>query len=164
MAQVQSITPCLWFNGQAEAAARFYASVFPDSRVLELVRWPEGATIPGGAPAGSVLTVRFQLAGQEFIALNGGPQFSFDEAVSFSVRCETQDEVDRYWRALGEGGSYGPCGWLKDRYGLWWQVVPTVLIDLIAGPDAARAAKVLNAMMTMGKLEIAPLLAAAEAG
>lgn len=164
MAQLQSITPCLWFHGQAEEAANFYASLFPDSALLEVVRWPEGATVPGGPPAGSVLTVRFRLAGQEFIALDGGPQFSFDEAVSFSIRCETQDEVDRYWQQLGEGGSHGPCGWLKDRYGLSWQVVPAVLVDLIAGPDRAKAARVMNAMMTMGKLEIAPLLAAAAAG
>ena len=114
MAQIQSISPCLWFNGQAEAAAAFYASVFPESRVQEVVRWPDG----GPVPAGSVLTVRFVLAGQEFIALNGGPQFTFNEAVSMSIRCGSQAEVDHYWDRLCEGGSPSQCGWLKDRYGL----------------------------------------------
>ena len=160
MAQLQSITPCLWFDGQAEAAANFYVGLFPDSRVLQVVRWPAD----GLAPAGSVLTVRFRLAGQEFIALNGGPQFSFTEAVSFSVRCETQAEVDHYWQRLAEGGSHSACGWLKDRYGLSWQVVPTVLVEILGGTDTARAARVMNAMMGMGNLEIAPLLAAANAG
>ena len=157
MAQLQSISPCLWFNGQAEEAARFYAQVFPDSQVLEIVRWPD----IGMAPPGSVLTVRFQLAGQEFVALNGGPQFSFNEAVSLSIRCETQAEVDHFWTRLGAGGSLSQCGWLKDRYGLSWQVVPSALMDLLASPDGARAARVMQAMMGMGKLEIAPLLKAA---
>ena len=157
MAQLQSISPCMWFNGQAEEAAQFYTAVFPDSRLLETVRWPD----IGMAPAGSVLTVRFLLAGQEFIGLNGGPQFSFNEAVSLSIRCQTQAEVDHYWSRLGEGGSFSRCGWLKDRYGVSWQVVPTVLVDLLAGPDAARAARVMQLMMGMGKLEIAPLLQAA---
>ena len=141
MAQIQSISPCLWFNGQTEAAAAFYVSVFPESRVQEVVRWPDG----GPVPAGSVLTVRFVLAGQEFIALNGGPQFSFNEAVSMSIRCGSQAEVEHLWGLLTEGGSASQCGWLKDRYGLSWQVVPTALLDLLAGPDGARAARVMNA-------------------
>jgi predicted 3-demethylubiquinone-9 3-methyltransferase (glyoxalase superfamily) len=160
MAQLQSITPCLWFDGQAEEAARFYIEVFPDSRLLEVGRWPADDLLPG-VKAGGVLTVVFQLAGQEFIALNGGPQFSFDEAVSFSVRCDTQAEVDHYWQRLAEGGSHGPCGWLKDRFGLSWQVVPKVLVDLIAGPDKARAARVMKVMMGMGKLDIEPIQRAA---
>ena len=158
MAQLQSISPCLWFNGQAEAAAAFYVSVFPDSRVQEVVRWPDG----GPVPAGSVLTVRFMLAGQEFIALNGGPQFTFNEAVSLSIRCGSQAEVDHFWSRLTEGGSASQCGWLKDRYGLSWQVVPTVLPDLLAGPDGARAGRVMNAMMSMGKIDIATLQRAAQ--
>ena len=158
MAQIQSISPCLWFNGQAEAAAAFYVSVFPESRVQEVVRWPDG----GPVPAGSVLTVRFILAGQEFIALNGGPQFTFNEAVSMSIRCGSQAEVDHYWARLTDGGSAGQCGWLKDCYGLSWQVVPTVLLDLLAGPDGARAARVMKAMMTMAKLDIAALQRAAQ--
>ena len=158
MAQVQSISPCLWFNGQAEAAAAFYASVFPESRVQEVVRWTDG----GPVPAGSVLTVRFMLAGQEFIALNGGPQFTFNEAVSMSIRCGSQAEVDHYWARLTDGGSAGQCGWLKDCYGLSWQVVPTVMLDLLAGPDGARAARVMKTMMTMAKLDIAALQRAAQ--
>ena len=158
MAQIQSISPCLWFNGQAEAAAAFYVSVFPESRVQEVVRWPDG----GPVPAGSVLTVRFVLAGQEFIALNGGPQFTFNEAVSLSIRCGSQAEVDHYWSRLCEGGSASQCGWLKDRYGLSWQVVPTVLPDLLAGPDGTRAGRVMNAMMSMGKIDIATLQRAAQ--
>ena len=157
MAQIQSISPCLWFNGQAEAAAAFYVSVFPESRVQEVVRWPDG----GPVPAGSVLTVRIMLAGQEFIALNGGPQFTFNEAVSLSIRCGSQAEVDHYWGLLTEGGSASQCGWLKDRYGLSWQVVPTALLDLLASPDGVRAARVMSAMMTMGKLDIASLQPAA---
>jgi predicted 3-demethylubiquinone-9 3-methyltransferase (glyoxalase superfamily) len=157
MPQLQSISPCLWFNGQAEEAAQFYLSIFPDARVLEVLRWPEG----GMAPAGTVLTVSFQLAGQEFIALNGGPQVSFDEAVSLSVRCQTQAEVDHYWQRLAEGGSHSQCGWLKDRFGLCWQVVPTQLVALLRSTESGVAARVMQAMMGMGKLDIAALEAAA---
>ncbi len=157
MPQLQSISPCLWFNGQAEEAALFYVSLFPDARVLEVMRLPEG----GMAPAGAVLTVSFQLAGQEFIALNGGPQFHFDEAVSFSIRCETQAEVDHYWQHLAEGGTHSQCGWLKDRYGLSWQVVPSQLLALLASPEPGVAARVMQAMMGMAKLDIAALQRAA---
>ena len=155
---MQKITPCLWFDDQAEEAARFYTSIFKNSKIGKISHYGEGAP----KPKGSVLTVQFKLDGQEFIALNGGPQFTFSEAVSFSVRCETQAEVDRYWQLLAEGGAHSACGWLRDRYGLSWQVVPTALVDILAGPDAAKAARVMNVMMGMGKLEIAPLLAAAE--
>lgn len=158
MAQLQSITPCLWFDGQAEAAANFYVGIFPDARVLEVCRWPADEAF-GMAPPGSVLVARFRLAGQEFLALNGGPQFPFTEAVSLSVRCESQAEVDHYWQRLAEGGSHSRCGWLKDRYGLSWQVVPTLLPDLLASTEPGVAARAMRRMMAMGKLEIAPLLA-----
>src|SRR5438046_941075 len=125
------ITPFLWFDSQAEEAARFYASVFPNSRIGAVARYGPGT--PG--PEGGVMTVDFELDGQRFVALNGGPQFTFTEAVSFQVGCETQEEVDRYWSALSEGGEEGPCGWLKDRYGLSWQIVPTALLRLISDPD-----------------------------
>ncbi|WP_418317913.1 VOC family protein [Piscinibacter sakaiensis] len=157
MSQVQAISPCLWFTSLAEEAANFYVSVFPDSRIDERVRWPEGFF----APAGSVLTVRFTLAGQEFIALNGGQDFPFTEAVSLSVRCETQPELDFFWDSLGDGGSTGQCGWLKDRYGLSWQIVPTALTDILGGADRDRAARIMQAMMPMTKLDIATLLKAA---
>jgi predicted 3-demethylubiquinone-9 3-methyltransferase (glyoxalase superfamily) len=161
MAQIQSITPCLWFNGQAEEAARFYIEVFPDSRIEETLRWPPME--PMVAPEGSVLTVRLRLAGQEFILLNGGPQFSFDEAVSFSVRCHSQAEVDHFWAKLVEGGGqHSACGWLKDRFGLSWQVVPDALVNLLTSRDTAQAARVMQAMMGMGKLEVGALLAAAK--
>lgn len=158
MPQIQTITPCLWFDGQAEQAAQHYVSIFPGSRLLGMVRWPEGAPVP----AGSVLTVTFQLAGQEFIGLKGGPQFKFNEAISLSVRCDSQDEVDRYWARLGEGGSFSQCGWLKDRYGVSWQVVPTVLVELLESADPARAARAMQAMMPMQRIEIAALLRAAD--
>lgn len=149
--------PCLWFDTQAEAAAAFYVSVFPNSRVTGLTRY--GPAGPG--PEGTVLTVSFELDGRPFLALNGGPQFTFTEAVSFQVLCDTQDEVDLYWDALGAGGEDGPCGWLKDRYGLSWQIVPTRLPDLLADPDPAVAERVMRAMLIMGKLDIAAMERAA---
>ncbi|HYD98498.1 MAG TPA: VOC family protein [Alphaproteobacteria bacterium] len=150
---MQKISPFLWFDNQAEEAARFYVSVFPNSRMGEMVRYGEA----GPGPAGTVMTVSFQLDGRDFIALNGGPQFKFTEAVSFSVDCATQAEVDAIWDRLVEGGEPGPCGWLKDRFGLSWQVVPSILPKLIADPDPARSKRVMEAMFRMGKLDIAAL-------
>jgi predicted 3-demethylubiquinone-9 3-methyltransferase (glyoxalase superfamily) len=154
---MQKITTFLWFDSQAEEAAKYYTSLFDDSRILDVQKY--GETGPG--KPGSVMTVRFQLAGNEYIALNAGPEFRFTEAISLYVDCADQAEVDRLWNQLCEGGSEGPCGWLKDRYGLSWQIVPRVLTDLIADPDRAKADRVMRAMMKMGKIEIQPLLAAA---
>lgn len=156
---MQTITPFLWFDGQAEEAARFYVALFPDSRLERVVRSP-GET-PAG-PAGMVLTVEFTLAGTRFVGLNGGPQFPFTEAVSFQIDCANQAEVDRYWAALSEGGSEGQCGWLKDRWGLSWQVVPRRLPELLSDPDPARAERALAAMLTMTKIVIADLERAAD--
>lgn len=156
---ITRIRPNLWFDTQAEEAAAFYCSVFPDSRVVGRTHYPEGA--PG--PAGSVMTVEFELDGQRFVGINGGPQFTFDEAVSFEISCETQEEVDFYWDRLSEGGSEGPCGWLKDRYGLSWQVVPTGMEALFADPDPTRAQRAMQAMLGMNKLDIATLREAADA-
>ena len=157
---MREITPCLWFDMEGEEAARFYTSAFPDSRIVEVSRYGEG----GPRPAGTVMTVSFELAGQKFLALNGGPEFTFSEAVSFQVSCETQDEVDAYWSTLSEGGEEGPCGWLKDRFGLSWQIVPTRLPELLSDPDPERSQRVMTAMLGMKKIEIAELERAAAAG
>jgi predicted 3-demethylubiquinone-9 3-methyltransferase (glyoxalase superfamily) len=157
---MSKITPCLWFDGQAEEAARFYTSLLPDSRIDAVVRAP--VDYPAGS-AGSVLTVEFTLAGQQFIGLNGGPEFRFTEAISFTINCEDQAEVDRYWDALiADGGAPVQCGWLRDRYGLSWQIVPTILPRLLADPDRGKAGRVMQAMMGMIKLDIAALEKAAE--
>ena len=148
----QKITPFLWFDGKAEEAAEFYVSIFPDSAVT-------GVT-PG--PTGAPLVVQFWLAGVEFLALNGGPQFRFNEAISLSIDCRSQAEVDELWEKLSAGGSEGQCGWLKDRYGLSWQVVPAVLPKLLADPDRAKAARVMEAMMRMTRLDIQALQDAAD--
>ena len=153
------ITPFLWFDTQAEEAAELYTSVFPNSQIVEVSRYGEA----GPGPAGSVMTVEFDLDGQRFVALNGGPEFRFTEAVSFQIDCKSQEEVDHYWEALSEGGEKGPCGWLKDRFGLSWQVVPDALPRLLTDPDREKSQRVMAAMMTMGKLEIAELERAAEA-
>ncbi|HEX6596091.1 MAG TPA: VOC family protein [Acidimicrobiales bacterium] len=155
---MKKIVPCLWFDTEAEEAATLYTSVLPNSRVLDVSRYSEGAP----RPAGTVMTVNFELNGQEFVALNGGPDFTFNEAVSFQVMCEDQDEVDTYWAKLSEGGSEGPCGWLKDRFGLSWQIVPTRLGELLGDPDPDRAARAMQCMLTMGKLDIAALERAAD--
>jgi predicted 3-demethylubiquinone-9 3-methyltransferase (glyoxalase superfamily) len=153
---MQKIKPCLWFDGQAQEAAEFYVSVFGgDSRIMDTTYWTEGSP-----NAGSVLTVDFRLAGQEYIGLNGGPEFTFSEAVSLSVDCASQDEVDRLWGALTEGGEESMCGWLKDRYGFSWQIVPRVLPELLADPDPARADRVMKAMMGMRKLDVEALRSA----
>jgi predicted 3-demethylubiquinone-9 3-methyltransferase (glyoxalase superfamily) len=150
---IQLITPFLWFDHQAEEAANFYASIFPDSRVVKVVRC--GKAGPG--PPGSVLTVEFELHGQKFVALNGGPHFKFSEAISFVVNCQTSQEVDTYWQKLSAGGAEVQCGWLKDKFGLSWQIVPTALPKLLGDPDPEKSARVMKAMMTMTKLDIAAL-------
>ncbi|MCZ2820021.1 VOC family protein [Modestobacter sp. VKM Ac-2977] len=158
MAQ-QKIVPNLWFDTQAEEAAHYYIDVFGAGRVLSVARYPEGA--PG--PVGSVMSVEFELAGQRFVGINGGPQFPFTEAVSFQIDCADQPEVDRYWdRLVGDGGAESECGWLKDRYGLSWQVVPAGMDELFADPDPARAQRAVQAMLGMRKLDLAALRAAAD--
>lgn len=152
-----SITPCLWFDTQGEEAAAFYTSVFPNSRVLEVSRYGQA----GPRPAGTVMTVSFELDGQRFLALNGGPEFTFSEAISLTVECADQAEVDHYWSRLSEGGEEGPCGWLKDRYGVSWQVVPRRLPELITASDPETGQRVMAAMLRMRKIEIAGLEAAA---
>lgn len=153
----QKIRPNLWFDGNAEEAASYYCSVFKDARVVNTLHYPEGSD-----QAGSVLTVEWELNGQRFMGINGGPQFKFTEAVSFEVTCEDQAEIDYYWDALSEGGEQGPCGWLKDKYGLSWQIVPTGMDEMFAHPDKSRAARAFQAMMGMRKLDIAALHAAAD--
>ncbi|UYM23116.1 VOC family protein [Streptomyces albus] len=155
---MQKITTNLWFDGQAEEAAAFYTSLFEDARILGVERFTEA----GPGQPGSVVTVTFQLAGQEFVAINGGPEFTFTEAISLSVDCETQEEVDRYWEALtADGGKEVQCGWLKDKYGLSWQIVPRALVELLASSDREAAARATRAMLGMKKLDIQTLRDAA---
>ena len=151
------ISPCLWFDGQAEAAARFYCAIFPNSRITSLL--PYGAAGEhNGKPADAILCVTFELAGQPFTALNGGPQFTFNEAISLQVPCRDQDEIDHYWHRLTEGGGQpGQCGWLKDKFGVSWQVFPETLMTRLAGPDTQAAARAMNAMMTMTKMDAGAL-------
>ena len=153
------ITPCLWFDTQGEEAARFYTSIFPNSRIVDVAHYGEA----GPREAGTVMVVRFELDGQEFVALNGGPEFTFDEAISFQIDCADQDEVDRYSEALTDGGEQGPCGWVKDRFGLSWQVVPKRMIELLSDPDEAKAQRAMGAMLEMRKIDIAAVAAAAAA-
>jgi predicted 3-demethylubiquinone-9 3-methyltransferase (glyoxalase superfamily) len=153
----QRINPFLWFDTQAEEAARFYTSVFDDSRIVSITRYGDA----GPLPKGTVMTVDFVLDGVRVQALNGGPLFKFNEAISLAVNCETQDEVDRYWEALSDGGEKGPCGWLKDKFGLSWQVNPTVLEELLGDPDREKAQRVMEAMLEMSKMDIAGLERAA---
>ena len=152
-----TITPFLWFDDNAEQAAELYTSIFPESSIISISRYGEG----GPAPAGTAMTVNFRLQGLEFTALNGGPQYKFTEAISFVVPCETQEEVDEYWAKLSEGGEEGPCGWLKDRFGLSWQIVPTILEELLASPDPVKAQNAMKAMLQMSKLDIEGLKRAA---
>ena len=154
------ITPNLWFDTEAEEAADFYVSVFPNSRVVTVARYTEA----GPRPAGSVMTVAFELDGTRFVAINGGPEFKFDEAVSFQIDCEDQDEIDRYWDVLSAGGEEGPCGWLKDRFGLSWQVVPQGMDAFFDNADPERSRRAMEAMFGMRKLDIAALQRAAEGG
>ncbi|UGS38954.1 VOC family protein [Capillimicrobium parvum] len=151
------ITPCLWFDDQAEQAAEFYLSVFPNSRIVETAHYTDAN--PG--QAGRVMIVAFELDGRRFVGLNGGPQFQFDEAISFQIDCETQDDVDHYWSRLTEGGEEGPCGWLKDRFGVSWQVVPRRLLDLLRESDAETAARVTTCLYAMKKIDIAAIEQAA---
>lgn len=150
------ISPCLWFDNQAEQAANFYLSIFPNSKINTITRY----SAAGPGPEGSVMVVSFELDGVEFVALNGGPVFQFNEAVSLAISCQTQAEVDHYWDKLTAGGTQGQCGWLKDKYGVSWQVVPIELTEMMARPDAARVKRMTQAMMKMKKLEIATLRSA----
>jgi predicted 3-demethylubiquinone-9 3-methyltransferase (glyoxalase superfamily) len=150
---MQQITPFLWFDTQAEEAANYYVSIFPNSRILKIARYGEA----GPGPRDTVMTVSFEINGQQFTALNGGPKFGFTEAISFVVNCETQAEIDVLWEKLSAGGKESRCGWLKDRYGLSWQLVPTVLPELLGDKDSARAQRAMQAMLKMGKLDIAAL-------
>ncbi|HTL62162.1 MAG TPA: VOC family protein [Nitrospira sp.] len=153
------ISPCLWFNDNAEEAVGFYLSIFTNSRIRAIVRYGEAAANASGRPKGSVMTVSFDIDGQEFVALNGGPIFVFNEAVSFQVHCRTQEEVDHYWNALSEGGDEQAqqCGWLKDRYGVSWQIVPTALVEMLKTDDAGKANRVMDALLHMKKLDIGAL-------
>jgi predicted 3-demethylubiquinone-9 3-methyltransferase (glyoxalase superfamily) len=158
----QKIAPCLWFDTEAEEAAKFYVSVFKNSKITTVARFPDEGKEIHGKDAGSVMTVAFELAGQSFVALNGGPQFTFDEAISFQVYCESQDEVDYFWSRLTEGGEEGPCGWLKDKFGLSWQVVPVALLEMMLDRDASKPARVTKAFMQMKKFDIETLKRAYE--
>jgi predicted 3-demethylubiquinone-9 3-methyltransferase (glyoxalase superfamily) len=150
---MQKITPFLWFDGKAEEAMNFYISIFKDSKIVSVTRYGEA----GPGPKGTVMTAKFVLNGQEFVALNGGPQFTFTEAISFVVNCETQQEVDELWEKLSEGGKKSRCGWLKDKYGLSWQVVPTALVEMLQDKDAKKSNRVMQAMLQMDKIDIETL-------
>ena len=152
-----TIAPCLWFDHQAEEAARFYTGIFPNSKIHIVSRYTEAGYEFHGKPAGSVMTVEFELDGQPFTALNGGPLFTFSEAVSFQIMCDSQADVDRYWDALTAGGQESQCGWLKDRFGLSWQVVPAAMMRMLAEGDQAKLRRVMDAMFPMKKLDIATL-------
>ena len=154
---MQKITPFLWFDSQAEEAAKFYVSIFKNSKIVGVVRYGAEAAKASGRPEGSVMTVDFELDGQRFTALNGGPAFKFTEAVSFVAHCQTQEEVDHLWERLSQGGEKSQCGWLKDRYGVSWQVVPDVLIELLQDKDPAKAKRAMQAMLRMSKIDIRAL-------
>jgi predicted 3-demethylubiquinone-9 3-methyltransferase (glyoxalase superfamily) len=156
---MREITPCLWFDAEGEEAAKLYTSIFPNSRITDVARYGSA----GPRPEGTVMTVSFEVDGQKFVALNGGPQFTFNEAVSFQVLCESQDEVDSYWSKLSDGGEEGPCGWLKDKFGLSWQIVPTRLPELLEDPDREKSQRVMAAMLEMRKIDVEALERAAAA-
>ena len=153
----QKITPFLWFDDKAEEAAKFYSSIFKNSKIGKVTRYTEESVGPTGRPAGSVMTVDFELEGQKFVALNGGPIFKFTEAVSFVVNCENQEEVDYFWKKLSDGGEESDCGWLKDKFGLSWQVVPMVLMEMLTDKDTTKAKRVMHAMLQMDKIDIPTL-------
>ncbi len=153
----QRISPCLWFDTQAEEAAKFYTSVFGNSRIKRVSRYGEAGREVHGKEAGSVLTVEFEIDGQTFVALNGGPNFKFSEAISLQVTCETQDEIDYFWNKLSDGGEEGPCGWLKDKYGLSWQIVPSVLPQMLTDADSAKSERAMTALMKMKKFDVETL-------
>jgi predicted 3-demethylubiquinone-9 3-methyltransferase (glyoxalase superfamily) len=159
MTATQPITPCLWFDTQAEEAARYYTGIFKNSRIGTITRYTEAGREVHGRPAGSVMTVEFELNGLPFTALNGGPHFKFNEAISFQIMCRNQEEVDHYWNKLTQGGDLNAqqCGWLKDKYGLSWQVVPTVLVELMKDPDKEKSGRTMEAMLQMKKIDIAAL-------
>ena len=154
----QKIVTNLWFDTEAEEAAAYYTSIFPNSRVVSVVNYTEA----GPREAGTVMVVEWELDGQRFVGINGGPEFNFSEAVSLQINCESQEEIDYYWEKLSEGGQEGPCGWLKDKYGLSWQVTPTGMEEMFADPDPERARRAMEAMLKMGKIDIAALQAAAD--
>ena len=154
---MQKIAPCLWFDTQAEEAAKFYVSVFKNSKILNVSRYGNEGQEIHGKKSGEVMVVEFEIDGQKFVALNGGPQFKFDEAISFQIPCETQKEVDYFWEKLSAGGQEGPCGWLKDKFGLSWQVVPTVLPKMLMDADRKKADRVMKAFLQMKKFDIATL-------
>ena len=155
---MDTISPCLWFDSEGEDAAAFYTSIFEDSRIVDVVRYPDDMS-----RAGQALVVAFEINGQRFTALNGGPEFKHSEAISFQLPCESQDEIDHYWERLTDGGEEGPCGWAKDRFGVSWQVFPRQLLELLGGPDRERAARANRAMMTMRKIDLAAIEEAAGA-
>ena len=155
----QQLVPNLWFENEALEAAEFYVSIFPDSKILDVAHFTEA----GPRPAGTVMSVEFELNGNRIVGINGGPEYTFSEAISFQVGCQDQAEVDRYWSELGEGGEPGPCGWLKDKFGLSWQIVPRRLVELLEDPDKDKAQRVMAAMLKMGKIEIDELERAAAA-
>lgn len=159
MPKLHFITPCLWFDTEAEDAARFYTSIFKDSRITEITHYPNAGQEVHGKPSGSVMTVTFEIGGQTFVALNGGPHFKFTEAISLQIDCETQEEVDYYWDKLGHGGDPDAqvCGWLKDKFGLSWQVVPSGFSEVMGHPDPVKRERAFNAMLQMKKLDIATL-------
>jgi predicted 3-demethylubiquinone-9 3-methyltransferase (glyoxalase superfamily) len=157
MQTVQKITPFLWFDHQAEEAAHFYVSIFKNSKIGNIARYDEESAAVSGRPKGSVMTVAFQLEGQEFTALNGGPIFKFSPAISFVVNCDTQAEVDHLWEKLSAGGATEQCGWLKDKYGVSWQIVPTILPEMLQDKDPAKAKRVMHAMLQMTRLDIKAL-------
>jgi len=161
---MQKITPFLWFDGQAEEAVRRYISIFKNSKIVTVTRYDEAGAAAAHMPKGSVMTMAFELEGQAFVALNGGPMFKFTEAISFVVDCESQNEIDHYWDALSEGGDEKAqqCGWLKDKYGLSWQIVPRMISGLLSDPDPEKAGRVMQAMLKMKKIDLAVLLQAAE--
>jgi predicted 3-demethylubiquinone-9 3-methyltransferase (glyoxalase superfamily) len=159
---MQKLTPCLWFDDKAEEAVNFYVSIFKNSKVGRIARYGEAGAEVSGRPKGTVMTVEFQLEGQEFLALNGGPIFKFTEAISFIVSCETQQEIDEMWEKLSKGGEKGQCGWLKDKYGLSWQIVPPVLSEMLQDKDVQKTERVMKAMLQMKKLDIKTLKQAYE--
>ena len=160
---MRKITPFLWFDHQAEEAAKFYTSIFKNSKIGRVLRYDKEAAKAAGRPLGSVLTVEFEIEAQKFVALNGGPEFKFNESISFVVNCETQEEVDYYWAKLtADGGKKSQCGWLKDKFGVSWQVTPTVLIDMLHDKDATKAGRVMKAMLQMQKIDIKSLKEASQ--
>ncbi len=159
---MQKVTPCLWFNNQAEEAAKFYASIFKNSKIGDMTRYGAAGAEVSGRPKGSVMTVTFEIEGQEFVALNGGPHFTFSEAISLMVRCETQKEIDEMWEKLSQGGEKGQCGWLKDKYGLSWQIVSPVWDEMLRDKDVAKSERVMKAILQMTKPDIKTLKQAYE--